>query len=91
MEYIKAILAGLIATLIILVGVLGFNEHSEARKEIPSGTTTPAVRTAKLVDLAALFGKSDGGACYKLADNDGDGFTFLIANNGTITGSLTCD
>ena len=91
MEYIKATLATIIATLIILVGVLGFNKHGEARLEILSGTSTPAVRTAKLVDLAALFGKSDGGTCYKLADNDGIGFTFLIANNGTITGSLTCD
>ena len=64
---------------------------AQARVTTPSATATPTIREAKIIDFAYQFGSSDGGACYKLADNDGEGFTFLIANNGTITASLTCD
>lgn len=91
MEKIYHLVIGIAALLIILGGFLPNDRNAEAKKVITSGTTTPKTLNAKIVDLAAIFGNSDGGVCYRLADNDGEGFTFLIANNGTITGSLTCD
>ena len=91
MMKIFQILSGISALLVILLGFLTLEvKTSEAKKSVTTATTTYNYE-AVVVDLFPNGIMPKGGVCYKLADNDGDGFTFLIANNGTITGSLTCD
>lgn len=90
----KTILISVSATLaviaIILTGLLA-TQNAEAKKTIFSATTTEQTINTVVVDLPGISAHAPGGVCYRLRDNDGDGFTFLIANNGNITGSLTCD
>ena len=58
-----------------------------------SATTTPQVSTGKPVKAYKVLDAGRDylgqGGCLKIADSDGDGFTYLTANNGILSASVT--
>lgn len=65
--------------------------RAEAKKIIPSATTTPRTINTIEIDLTPLSLNTESGVCYKLKDNDGEGFTYLRAYKGSISAGITCD